>query len=74
MSDDCIEIGLRSAPSKLKQVFPNDPKGDIQILYHGKSYKLQKAHLRLESHYFRKNLSMGRSILEIEADFKVRIM
>ena len=71
MSDECIEIGLKSAPAKLQSIFPKDPRADIEIVYNGNTYKLQKAHLRLESKYFHKNLSIERSILEIDANFNV---
>ena len=63
MSDEMVLIELKSAPEKLRVNFPKDPRSDIQIIYQGRSYNLQKAHLRLYSEYFKKNLTSERSVL-----------
>jgi hypothetical protein len=47
MSNDQITIQIQTSPKKLKKKFPDDPKGDIEIIFKTKVFKLQKAHLRL---------------------------
>lgn len=47
MTDAIIKISIPTSSDKLKQNFPEDPKGDIQLIFKNKTYKLQKAHLRL---------------------------
>lgn len=47
MSKTVISVSLPSSSDKLRQNFPEDPKGDIQIIFKSKKFRLQKAHLRL---------------------------
>ena len=57
--------------SKLEQYFPNDPYSDINILM-VKTYKLQKAYLRLESDFFAENfeIEMNKTMLIINKKFE----
>lgn len=48
-----IELDLHTN-KKLANFFPVDPNSDVTIVIDKKQYKLQKAHLRLESEYFNK--------------------
>lgn len=52
-----IKLKISTSNSKLQQNFPNDPKGDIIINLKNKVFRLQKAHLRMESNYFMKKLT-----------------
>lgn len=53
-----IKLKIPTSNSKLQQNFPNDPKSDIIINFKNKkTFRLQKAHLRMESNYFMKKLT-----------------
>lgn len=46
-----LTVSLSANPRLLHQ-FPNDPFADVTIQHHNKTYKLQKAHLRVETCFF----------------------
>lgn len=48
-----VELRLMVSP-KLQQLFPSDPHFDFTLSIHNRQYKLQRAHLRIESDFFRK--------------------
>ena len=62
---------IPTAREKLKVGFPEDPKGDFRLVFKSKVFNLQKAHLRLESGYFKKVCSPHINILEIKENFDV---
>lgn len=66
MNEDCIQIRIPNAREKLKACFPQDPKGDIRLVFKSKVFNLQKAYLRLESGYFKRVCSPGTNLLEIK--------
>jgi hypothetical protein len=71
MSEDKIRIKLPNAREKLQPLFPEDNRGDIRIVFGKKSFKLQKAFLRLESGYFKKTFAQNTETLEIKQPFNV---
>lgn len=71
MIDEKIKIRLPNAREKLQPLFPDDNRGDIKIQFGKKSFKLQKAFLRLESAFFKRTFSTTNEILEIKQDFNV---
>lgn len=71
MMDEKIKIRLPNAREKLQPLFPDDNRGDIKIQFGKKSFKLQKAFLRLESAFFKRTFSQTNEILEIKQDFNV---
>ena len=73
MSDDCVTLKIPTAREKLKSGFPEDPKGDFRLVFKSKVFSLQKAHLRLESGYFKRVCTPNVNILEIKENFDVRV-
>lgn len=71
MGDEMIQLNLDTASGKLREMFPNDSKGDVTIIFRNQEFKLQKAYLRLQSKYFESKLCGKRTILEIDGDFQV---
>jgi hypothetical protein len=47
MSEDRVRIRLPNAREKLQSLFPEDNRGDVRIVFGKRSFKLQKAFLRL---------------------------
>lgn len=69
MGDEMIELNLDTVSEKLRELFPNDSRGDVTIIFREQKFKLQKAYLRLQSKYFESVLCGKRTILEIDGDF-----
>jgi hypothetical protein len=69
MSDEKVKIRLPNAREKLQSLFPEDNRGDVRIVFGKKSFKLQKAFLRLESGYFKRTFAQPTEVLEIKQDF-----
>lgn len=70
MSEDKIKIRLPNAREKLQPLFPEDNRGDVRIVFGKRSFKLQKAFLRLESGFFKKTFAQPTEILEVKQDFQ----
>jgi hypothetical protein len=47
MSEEKMKLRLPNAREKLQGLFPDDPRGDIRIIFGKRVFKLQKAFLRL---------------------------
>lgn len=47
ITDQGIEFKFPTVRSKLQNLFPFDPKYDIQIIFKNNKYELQTAYLRL---------------------------
>lgn len=47
-------LKIEGSREKLKSSFPVDPRADIEIIFRSNKYRLQMAHLRLYSNYFKK--------------------
>ncbi len=52
-ADSGIEFRFPTVRSKLQNLFPFDPKYDIEIVFKNNKYELQTAYLRLESGFFK---------------------
>lgn len=53
-TDDPILYRFPAVRPKLQNLFPFDPKYDIEIIFKNNKYELQTAYLRLESKFFNK--------------------
>jgi hypothetical protein len=71
MQEERVKIRLPNAREKLQTLFPEDNRGDIRIEFGPKSFKLQKAFLRLESAYFKKAFNANQQVLTIQQKFNV---
>lgn len=69
MDGDTITIKIPKAREKLQVHFPEDPKGDLRLVFKSKSFNLQKAYLRLESGYFKRACTPTTNLLEIKENF-----
>ena len=52
-ADEGIEFRFPKARSKLQNLFPFDPKYDIEIIFKNNKYELQTAHLCVEAGFFK---------------------
>ncbi len=52
-TEEAIEFRFPTVRSKLQNLFPFDPKYDIEIIFRNNKYELQTAYLRLESAFFK---------------------
>ena len=63
-----VLIQIPESKQKMRVYFPEDPKGDITIIFKEGSYKLQKAFLRLYSNYFKTHISFTSNVLQLNAN------
>lgn len=47
MIEEKMRLRLPNAREKLQTLFPEDPRGDIRLIFGKRQFKLQKAFLRL---------------------------
>ena len=67
-----IQFRFPAARPKLQNLFPFDPKYDIEVQLKTNKYQLQLAYLRIYSGFF-KNFGLNASrIIKIEEDFNVK--
>ena len=71
LEDAVIDLRIPTVKHKLLASFPNDLRSDIKIVFKSKTFLLAKAHLRLESGYFKDKLSPPMNFLEIKENFNV---
>ena len=66
-----IEFKFPTVRSKLQNLFPFDPKYDIEIIFKNNKYELQTAYLRLESGFFKNFNSHVAKVIKVEEEFDV---
>jgi hypothetical protein len=63
--DEVIEFKFPTVRSKLQNLFPFDPKSDVEIIFKNNKYELQTAYLRLESGFFKNYTSNVSKLIRI---------
>ena len=64
--DQSIEFRFPTVRSKLQNLFPFDPKYDIEVIFRSNKYELQTAYLRLESSFFKNFNPNFSKVIKIE--------